>query len=1483
MKNRKTMNLQKRVTAFFLTMLMFFSCFGEGISTVVEAAEVSSTEHHIYGYGYDFSNSGLRKAYDPTTQKNDDTAYQYKWCTGYWYYFTNERGEICYCLELGVKHYDSVKQMELDFKTIENNEVYSKYFNSTQREWLKFATVYGYKGTTHYGYSWEEELIATQMLVWSVSAKYYDTTKNELGVSETKMLNCLRGSSLNKSHIKDIWQKMKSNIRNHRVRPSKTSEHENEILSSSVHKLSYNAKNNKWEKTVKFDNYLDMFSLSSLSGVTMTKKNTDSNYRDDSLVISASKVSNFKNKIVKLTKSTSMQGFKIDKCSPLILIAKAQKATQMKVSYYNQDDPVHAYFALTSDTGNIELHKKFTTGQGQSLTMTDAWRNAVEFKLKYTYGGKDYYVIASGSNGNYTFTSANTTDASKGTTFKLDSNGNIKVKDVPTGKYVSSEVKVPDGFKLSADNEIVVNYNQTTKLDVTNRQNTTQGASLSMTKVIQDVNGNTNSYGLTDIYNNTKFIASVKLDSGKTVYFKNSRSISSGVYLYSGNITDRGENACLTENIEEAEKLTVGTSSCYGDIIMVFPTATGNTGMVEVTKQKNPVTLTEVQSGYGVGITGSDKVYLFPDKDAQLKNREISLQINIKKLDSETNEYVAGAEFTITANKDYPDYNLNAGDEICKIITDENGYATTQSASDESGVNAKLYEGIEYKIKETAVPTNYVATNWEQTFTVDINPDTSIQYQKVSFDVTNDWQQGTIKVIKVDNDNNEYALSGAEFGIYANDDIKIWNDEESKYDTYVTGDLIETVITGDDGSAETVKRYPVAHSFTIKELKAPFGYNKAEDRIVTMPYNQTVVNSETTAVIGDDRQQGKIRVYKVDKEDNEKKLAGAVFNVVASEDIIVHGVKLYDKGAVIETITTGEDGSADTSSLYTGFKYSLDEVKAPDGYILSGSKEISLDYDNQIEYVEAQTSVENAPTEVTITKKDFSTGELIPNCGIEILDESKNVLVQGRTDDKGEVTFKRLPMGNYYYREYDAPEGYYLDTTPYPFTIGEDGIFKAEMTNKLQELVLNIFKTDGETKKALAGAEFTVYDNDGNELGKVTTGEDGNASTRGNITMYAGREYIVRETKAPQGYKASNFEQKFSSDYNCSIEYHEVNISVENAPTEVTITKTDFSTGELIPDCGIEILDEDKNVIVQGRTDEKGEVTFKRLPVGKYYYREFDAPKGYYLDPTPYAFTIGEDGIFKAEMTNKLQELVLNIYKTDGETKKALAGAEFTVYDKDGNELGKITTDKNGQATTRDKIKLYAGIEYNVKETKAPDGYRESNWEKTFISDYDSSIEYHEVNLSVENTKMKGKFELYKVDSVSGNKLAGAEYEIFDESGKSVFKGTTNSDGYLTCELPLGKYSYKETKAPENYVLDEKTYTFEFTEDGQVFTTTQKNEYGGGVTVSQTPETPNRQVTTQDTPNASTGTSRNAAPFALAMTLCVATAIAASKKKKQTK
>lgn len=89
------------------------------------------------------------------------------------------------------------------------------------------------------------------------------------------------------------------------------------------------------------------------------------------------------------------------------------------------------------------------------------------------------------------------------------------------------------------------------------------------------------------------------------------------------------------------------------------------------------------------------------------------------------------------------------------------------------------------------------------------------------------------------------------------------------------------------------------------------------------------------------------------------------------------------------------------------------------------------------------------------------------------------------------------------------------------------------------------------------------------------------------------------------------------------------------------LTKKDVSTGELLPDTGARILDEDKNIITEGRTDENGVFTFEQLPKGIYYLREFDAPDGYELDETPMQFEIKEDGeVVKCVMTNtEIREL----------------------------------------------------------------------------------------------------------------------------------------------------------------------------------------------------------------------------------------------------
>lgn len=85
---------------------------------------------------------------------------------------------------------------------------------------------------------------------------------------------------------------------------------------------------------------------------------------------------------------------------------------------------------------------------------------------------------------------------------------------------------------------------------------------------------------------------------------------------------------------------------------------------------------------------------------------------------------------------------------------------------------------------------------------------------------------------------------------------------------------------------------------------------------------------------------------------------------------------------------------------------------------------------------------------IIITKTDVSTGKVIPNCKVEILDKDGSVVARGTTDKNGQVSFT-LPYGDYYYREYEAPEGYILDTTPHKFSIMNDGeVIKAAMTNE---------------------------------------------------------------------------------------------------------------------------------------------------------------------------------------------------------------------------------------------------------------------------------------------------------------------------------------------------------------------------------------------------------------------------------------------------
>ena len=87
--------------------------------------------------------------------------------------------------------------------------------------------------------------------------------------------------------------------------------------------------------------------------------------------------------------------------------------------------------------------------------------------------------------------------------------------------------------------------------------------------------------------------------------------------------------------------------------------------------------------------------------------------------------------------------------------------------------------------------------------------------------------------------------------------------------------------------------------------------------------------------------------------------------------------------------------------------------------------------------------------EIEITKTDVATGDPLPNAGFRIKDEAGNIVAEGRTDENGIARFT-LRYGKYTYQEFEAPDGYQIDTKEYPFEIKEDGqIIKAQMTNEL--------------------------------------------------------------------------------------------------------------------------------------------------------------------------------------------------------------------------------------------------------------------------------------------------------------------------------------------------------------------------------------------------------------------------------------------------
>ena len=146
-----------------------------------------------------------------------------------------------------------------------------------------------------------------------------------------------------------------------------------------------------------------------------------------------------------------------------------------------------------------------------------------------------------------------------------------------------------------------------------------------------------------------------------------------------------------------------------------------------------------------------------------------------------------------------------------------------------------------------------------------------------------------------------------------------------------------------------------------------------------------------------------------------------------------------------------------------------------------------------------------------------------------------------------------------------------------------------------------------------------VFDADGNKLIEGQTSNDG-TMTFGGLRF---GKYSIREYIAPEGYVLDDTPLTFEITENGQ----ELSFDMQNLRIKgkFVISKADADDEHLLPNAGFRIYDVEGNVVREGRTNSKGICEFE-LEFGKYYYQEFDAPKGYEIDDTKYEFSIREDG-----------------------------------------------------------------------------------------------------------------------------------------------------------------------------------------------------------------------------------------------------------------
>lgn len=1051
-------SIVKRIGSLFTVLLLTASIFSNGL--VAFAADTKHTQSKVLDWSYNFEGSGLKNAYDPLTGGNTNDAFRYKWAQEF-YFWNDESGNNCYCVQLGTEHDNNTV---MSSSTFDSDTIIKMYSNKDQRQNLKAATIYSYKGKTKYGYNADTERVASQAMIWTVSGGFFDSSSENLSSDENTILNRIYApSSADHKNLVDCYKKMKGDILSHYKIPAGAT---TAVRTAPTYELKYNTSTKKYEGTIKADSSISQFDFSKVDGVTFKKDGSN-------IKVSANENIKAGTKAVTLTKARAKNSGKIEECVPLFYKGKNDSGSQAKVGYISGKDPVQAYIKLKISTGSAHLDKSFTDYFGNKQTGTADMYKAVKFQLACKVGDSYKFVKATGKDGSYSFTDL----ASQATDLTPNNKGDIDVTGLPEGDYEWREISTADGYMISSKKAITVTADKTAKTEFINKASAP--------------------------------------DKGK-------------ITIHKRDAETRADLAGAKFEVAAAEDIYVGNGYCiYPKGTVIDTITTGADGIAETTKaiyKGYSYTVTEIEApkGYSISDEPTQTIKLVEQQAefvVDFDNEQNTIPFEITKTDISTGELIPDCSFEIlNENKEqvitgttdengiakfqlaigkyfyreisapdiyeiddtpYP-FEITENDDIVKAemtnkkksgsikvtktttgnlniegikffatgISDTNKDLKFEATTNENGVAMfdKLVIG-KYVITEdgSTVPAAYLTAD-EQEVTVEYNETAEVAFENIE-------KTGSITVHKTTE--GQKNIEGITFYLRGTSD---------------SGREINIPATTDKDGVAVFENVPVGTYMVIEdEETVPYGYLVADEKKVTVIYSETV-----DAEIINNEQTGTIKVHK--RTEGDLNISGITFYLKGTSDT----------GREINIpAETDKDGIAKFENVPIGtYKVIEDEKTVPYGYLVAAEKEVTVTY---AETVDTDILNEEQTGTIQVHKKtaDMTNVEGIRFILSGISDTGREINIPAITDKDGLAKFEGVPVGTYTITEDGSTVPYgYLVADSKQVTVAYAQTVDTDMVNEKAPDTPNTGVTDNDTDGRtalcsvaiiLAGAAFFMF------------------------------------------------------------------------------------------------------------------------------------------------------------------------------------------------------------------------------------------------------------------------------------------------------------------------------------------------------------------------------------------------------------------------